>query len=116
MTLRQTVIASLVAITALIYSLLIEPQWIEVTRHSKDIGLGVGEITIAQVSDLHTSSLGRAEKHTLETALTKVSLKVDSTLGKYRRALQHRPYQPSKLTAPPVHCRRVAVAPLLRPT
>jgi predicted MPP superfamily phosphohydrolase len=71
MTLRQTITASLVAITALIYSLLIEPQWIEVTRHSKDIGLGAGEITIAQVSDLHTSSLGRAEKNTL-TALREV--------------------------------------------
>ena len=71
MTLRQTITASLVAITALIYSLLIEPQWVEVTRHSKDIGLGVGGITIAQVSDLHTSSLGRAEKNTL-TALREV--------------------------------------------
>lgn len=71
MTLRQTITASLVAITALIYSLVIEPQWIEVTRHSKDIGLGAGEITIAQVSDLHTSSLGRAEKNTL-TALREV--------------------------------------------
>ncbi len=71
MTMRQTITASLVAITALIYSLLIEPQWIEVTRHSKDIGLGVSEITIAQVSDLHTSSLGRAEKNTL-TALREV--------------------------------------------
>lgn len=68
---RQTITASLVAITALIYSLLIEPQWIEVKRHSKDIGLGVSEITIAQVSDLHTSSLGRAEKNTL-TALREV--------------------------------------------
>lgn len=68
---RQTITASLVAITALIYSLLIEPQWVEVTRHSKDIGLGVGGITIAQVSDLHTSSLGRAEKNTL-TALREV--------------------------------------------
>ena len=71
MTLRRTIIASLVAITALIYSLLIEPQWIEVTRHSKDIGLGVGEITIAQVSDLHTSSFGSVEKNTL-TALREV--------------------------------------------
>ena len=71
MTMRQTITASLVAITALIYSLLIEPQWIEVKRHSKDIGLGVSEITIAQVSDLHTSSLGRAEKNTL-TALREV--------------------------------------------
>jgi uncharacterized protein len=71
MTMRQTITASLVAITALIYSLLIEPQWVEVTRHSKDIGLGVGGITIAQVSDLHTSSLGRAEKNTL-TALREV--------------------------------------------
>ncbi len=71
MTLRQTITATIVAITALIYSLLIEPQWIEVTRHSKDIGLGVSEITIAQVSDLHTSSLGRAEKNTL-TALREV--------------------------------------------
>ena len=48
MTMRQTITASLVAITALIYSLLIEPQWIEVTRHSKDIRLGAGEITIAR--------------------------------------------------------------------
>ena len=71
MTLRRTIIASLVAITALIYSLLIEPQWIEATRHSKDIGLGVGEITIAQVSDLHTSSFGSVEKNTL-TALREV--------------------------------------------
>ena len=71
MTLRQTITATIVALTALIYSLLIEPQWIEVTRHSKDIGLGVSEITIAQVSDLHTSSLGRAEKNTL-TALREV--------------------------------------------
>ena len=71
MTLRQTITASLVAIIALIYSVVIEPQWIEVTRHSKDIGLGVGEMTIAQVSDLHTSSLGRAEKNTL-TALQEV--------------------------------------------
>ena len=71
MTLRQTITASLVVITALIYSLLIEPQWIEVTRHSKDIGLGMGEMTIAQISDLHTSSLGRAEKNTL-TALREV--------------------------------------------
>jgi len=71
MTMRQTITASLVAITALIYSLLIEPQWIEVTRHSKDIGLGVGEITIAQVSDLHTSSFGSVEKNTL-TALREV--------------------------------------------
>ena len=71
MTLRRTIIASLVAITALIYSLLIEPQWIEVTRHSKDIGLGVGEITIAQVSDLHTSSFGSVEKNTL-TVLSRV--------------------------------------------
>ena len=71
MTLRQTITASLVVITALVYSLLIEPQWVEVTRHSKDIGLGVGGITIAQVSDLHTSSLGRAEKNTL-TALREV--------------------------------------------
>ena len=71
MTLRRTIIASLVAITALIYSLLIEPQWIEVTSHSKDIGLGVGEITIAQVSDLHTSSFGSVEKNTL-TALREV--------------------------------------------
>jgi predicted MPP superfamily phosphohydrolase len=71
MSLRQTITASLVAITALIYSLVIEPQWIEVTRHSKDIGLGVGDMTIAQLSDLHTSSLGRAEKNTL-TALQEV--------------------------------------------
>jgi uncharacterized protein len=71
MTARQAIIASLVAITALIYSLLIEPQWVEVTRHSKDIGLRVGEITIAQVSDLHTRSLGRAEKNTL-TALREI--------------------------------------------
>jgi hypothetical protein len=71
MTLRQTITASLVALTALIYSLFVEPQWIEVTRHSKEIGLGVGEITIAQVSDLHTHSLGRAEKNTL-TALREV--------------------------------------------
>ncbi|MDN5252416.1 metallophosphoesterase [Betaproteobacteria bacterium LSUCC0117] len=65
MTLRQTITASLVTITVLIYSLLIEPQWIEVTIHSKDIGLGGGEITIAQVSDLHTSNLGKAERNTL---------------------------------------------------
>jgi len=71
MTLRQTITASLVALTTLIYSLFGEPQWIEVTRHSKVIGLGVGEITIAQVSDLHTRSLGRAEKNTL-TALREV--------------------------------------------
>jgi hypothetical protein len=71
MTSHQTITASLVAITALTYAFSIEPQMIEVTRHSKDIGLDVGEITIAQVSDLHTSSLGRAEKNTL-TALREV--------------------------------------------
>jgi len=71
MTLRQTITASLVAITALIYGFLIEPQWVEVTKHPRDIGLDGGEITIAQLSDLHTSSFGRAEKNTL-TALREV--------------------------------------------
>ena len=66
MSLRQIIAASILAFTGLIYSFLIEPQWIEITQHSKRIGLHVGEITIAQLSDLHTSNFGRTESNTIK--------------------------------------------------
>ena len=66
MSLRQIIAASILAFTALIYSFLIEPQWIEITRHPRRIGLHGGEITIAQLSDLHTSNFGRVESNTIK--------------------------------------------------
>jgi uncharacterized protein len=69
MTMRQPIIAALVALAALTYGIFIEPAWVETTIHNK--GNGVVGITIAQVSDLHTSNFGSVEKNTL-TALSRV--------------------------------------------
>jgi predicted MPP superfamily phosphohydrolase len=50
----------------LCYSGLIEPHWIAQTTHDLTIdGLGIKELTIVQIADIHTNKFGRRERETI---------------------------------------------------
>ena len=74
-------VLKLIALLALIlpagYGLLIEPNWVEVTRWQRQVGLGGKSIKIAQLSDLHIAEIGKTE---LQTLFTLKELKPDLIL------------------------------------
>lgn len=59
------ILALLALLLPMGYGLFIEPSWVEVTRWKRDVGLGGASFTIAQLSDLHISKIGKTEKQTL---------------------------------------------------
>jgi predicted MPP superfamily phosphohydrolase len=49
------------------YSAFIEPYWISETTHDLTIdGLGIKELTIVHIADIHTNRFGRRERETIE--------------------------------------------------
>ena len=62
-----SIILALLALAATVDGFFIEPDWIVVTRHSVAAGrdLGTPPIKIADLSDLHTSGVGRRERRLL---------------------------------------------------
>ena len=64
-------VLKLLALLALIlpagYGLLIEPNWVEVTRWQRQVGLGGKSFKIVQLSDLHIAEIGKTEQQTLST-------------------------------------------------
>jgi predicted MPP superfamily phosphohydrolase len=62
----QIIAIGTVSCVIFLYSLLIEPNWVEVNNWSRSIGLGGEAITVVQVSDLHTSGYGKTEEHVIQ--------------------------------------------------
>jgi predicted MPP superfamily phosphohydrolase len=62
--LKVIIVVTLVAV--ILYGVFIETQMVEVTHWPRDVGLAGTTLTIAQLSDLHISEIGRTERKTLE--------------------------------------------------
>lgn len=63
---RWMSISLMTLFSILIYGVWIEPNWLKVTTHDVEATIQVEQIKIAQLSDLHLTSLGRLERQILE--------------------------------------------------
>lgn len=58
------IIFSLISLS--IYSIFIEPNWLEITKHNVSIGKNGNKIKIAHVTDLHSDHIGKVERKLLK--------------------------------------------------